>query len=454
MSITITLKNINQYRVREFPTISRLKWEILDTPDNRILHRFPNLKALDCSSTLLSSLEGITGCHQITELCIDNNQLKTLKGIENFPNLEILDCNMNSITSLDGLEHTPRMGELMCSANRITSLAGLEQYTLLKKLDCSSNRIKSLTGLRCCLLLEKLVCNINSITVFDGLDDLSQLRHLDCSHNQITSLEGLVNCPSLRELLCNYNRLASLAGIEACTQLSRLSCTDNRITDLRPLVYLRHLMRLHYHGNPIDIQTIQTQRMLEQMQRQPSYVSASIYNNRQNVHDIHIQKTVCDSVRNLLCDAKPNLHLDCLITNSGLPERAVRLLLEYCRGNAIHSVYLLTYRELLMYVWARIEKSDHRCELLKILAEQVLDSKGMCFTGRFNRLVSVLVGFYPDIVIEISDSSRIGAIILAVKERLESYHPTAHREIAHRELLGAGYTEVEIEPWLKAIDEA
>ena len=66
----------------------------------------------------------------------------------------------------------------------------------------------------------------------------------------------------------------------------------------------------------------------------------------------------------------------------------------------------------------------------------------------------VLVGFYPDIVIEIADSARIGSIILAIKDRLgDRYDALEHRDVAEDTLIEAGYTEIEIRSWLGAITE-
>jgi hypothetical protein len=75
------------------------------------------------------------------------------------------------------------------------------------------------------------------------------------------------------------------------------------------------------------------------------------------------------------------------------------------------------------------------------------------FTGRFNRTLSVLVGFYEDIKINISDKARIGAIIIACKDRIRPYDPTNHKKIVEQELMEAGYTEEEIKPWIDAIDD-
>ncbi|CAH6421001.1 Hypothetical protein MVR_LOCUS233, partial [uncultured virus] len=65
----------------------------------------------------------------------------------------------------------------------------------------------------------------------------------------------------------------------------------------------------------------------------------------------------------------------------------------------------------------------------------------------------VLVGFYDDIVISISDKARIGAIILAVRDRIGVYDAARHRVEAKSVLIGAGYSKADIEPWLEAITE-
>ncbi|CAH6420562.1 Hypothetical protein MVR_LOCUS165, partial [uncultured virus] len=192
------------------------------------------------------------------------------------------------------------------------------------------------------------------------------------------------------------------------------------------------------------------QRFLERIRPRNRKVNQSIYADGQNIHDTHIQKTVCDSVQNLLTDPKPEFTVE-MIVESGMSERSIRIILEYCDDTSVHSIHFLTYTELLGHVWARICKSEHKDELIKILEEQITDSECKCFTGRFNRTLSVLVGFYDDIAISISDNSRIGAIIIAALEQVVPYCPDEHRTLALKLLLEAGYTDEEVQPWLEAI---
>lgn len=329
----------------------------------------------------------------------------------------------------------PGVGEIIWEAGKL-DIQVLGLFPNLYELDCSRNRLKTLTGLQAC----------------------SQLRYLNCMGNRLVNLRGIENCVLLERLECGNNELTTLAGIDRCSGLKFLGCENNRLTDLSPLAYLRRLRTVNRSSNPLMPQTVQVDRLLDATR---STSRSSIYSDNQNVHDTHVQRTVCDSIKSLLSDPVP-VFTPASIIDSGLDERAVRLLLEYCEDKTVHSVHRLTYSELLGYVWARIDRSPHRSELCRILSEQVCDAECKCFTGRFNRTLSVLVGFYEDIVIEISDNSRIGAIIIAVQKQLEAraviddskpYSPVEHKRMARTQLLAAGYTESKIDAWINAIDE-
>ena len=297
--------------------------------------------------------------------------------------------------------------------------------------------------------LQVLECNGNKITTLEPISNCHNLQKLYCCCNRITTLEPLSNCHNLQELGCHHNQITTLKPISNCRNLQVLRCGHNQITTLEPLIYLRRLRYLNYSLNPLEIQTVQIERLLNRINANHN---SSIYNDNQNVHDVTIQRTACDSLQALLRDPKPMFSIENII-NSNLSKTTIESLVEYCQDNSIHSIHLITYQELLGYVWQRITNSVYQSELLKILEEQIIDSECKCFTGRFNRTLSVLVGFFDDIKINISDKSRIGAIILNSKEKINPYNIDKHKEIATKELISAGYTEEEIEPWIDAIDE-
>ena len=467
---TITKNNIDCFRSGVF-TSQRITWKA-GPLDADILGNFPKVMYLYCSSSGSTSLEGLRGCPLLKVLECNHNELTTIDGTQYCPQLERFDCMFNAITTLKGLECCPQLRDLECGCNKITSLIEIRACTKLRNLGCCANRIQSLDGIQgCrllktlsiyknllvslegiegCVLLRSLCCYGNKIVSLQSLRTCTQLKELSCSNNELTSLEGIERCTVLGRLTCQQNQITSLAGMENCLQLNIIDCSNNCIQSLDQLIYLRHLQCILYAGNPIEVCAIQIQRCLERANN--NSMGSSVYNDSQSAHNVHVQKTVCESVQRLVRDPEPDFTVE-MIIESGMDERAIRLLLEYCDDESVHSVHLLSFKELLSYVWARICRSEHRTELIRILGEQILDAECKCFTGRFNRTVSVLVGFYPDIVIEISDSSRIGTIIIKARDQTVPYHLKKHRDLAHKLLLEAGYGDEEIRPWLEAISE-
>lgn len=438
------------------------------------LEACPNLRKLMVRHTLLSSLAGIRYCSKLEHLDCDYSSLENLEGIETLHSLLVLHCQTNYLSSIAPVSTCVSLQELDCSANRITALNGIGSCISLQKLNCSRNKITVLNGISSCISLLKLRCNRNSLqtlqcertcpsletirckrnrlVVLTDLESYPRLRKLDCSYNELTTLGGIGTCTELTKLDCEWNGLISLTGIEQCRLLRKLECGYNRIESLEPLVNLVNLQQLETDENELEVPSARVVRMLERLAGVYRGNERTIYNNSQNVHDTTVQLSICTSVRNLLTDLESAFSLE-LIRESDLDAKTKRLLLEFCADKTTHSTLLITYQQLLAHVWLRINTSKHRSELLAILAELVLEAEDKCWTGRFNRLVSVLVGFYDDIEIAISDRSRIGAIVLAIKGRMRIYDPQEHRLIAEKELTEAGYAGEEIEPWLEAIHE-
>ena len=447
--IAIIAKNIHNYRSGPYPC-KRIVWKA-GALDAGILQNFPNLEYLYCGFDHLKSLDGLEGCPQLIELDCGYNELTTLDGLVHTPLLRRLICGRNKLLSLKGIECCPLLRHLECISCGLTSLEGIETCPELIYIDCGVNKLQTLTGIGSCIKLRCLICCFNNISTLDNIPAGSVMEELIAYGNHLTVLTGIERCTQLRNLDCNDNRLHTLRGLEACKQLGVLKCSNNRIRSLETIVYLPHLQDITYKSNPLDVQSIQVQRRLGMIRKVNA--NKSVYNDSQSVHNINVQKCICDSVQRLLKDPEPVFNVE-IIIESGMDERAVRLLLEYCDDKSIHSAHLLSFKELLGYVWTRICKSEHKTELIRILGEQMCDSECKCFTGRINRLVSVLAGFDPDVVIEIADSSRIGAIIIAAREQTVPYNTEAHQELAHKLLIEAGYTEVEIQLWLDAITDA
>lgn len=448
MHITISPNNIKKYRLCPHFDVTEVTWEgfLLEA---QVLANLPNMITLAYMFNDLKTLEILSNCPQLEELHVRSSGLGTLRGIENCPKLRKLLCGDNTIASLQELRDCSELEALECERNGLASLEGLDGCLKLQVLECEGNRLASLKGLEGCGRLRRLDCDRNVLTSLEGIRSCASLQQLYFSYNHVETLEGIEGLRNLRTLMCSYNDLTSLDGIKGCTQLQNLIFRSNGIKSLEPITCLMNLRAVGSSNNPLDIQSTRVQRRLARIFGGSTRASASIYNNSQNVHDVHVQKTVCESVKNLLTDPEPKFTIDSVLVNLGTC--VAKLVRSFCSDQSVHSVFMLTYSELLSYVWARIDRSEYRAELIKILSEQITDSEGKCFTGRFNRTLSVLVGFYPDIAITISDNSRIGAIIIAARATLEAYDPSVHRVLAHQLLTDAGYDAETIDPWLNEI---
>lgn len=157
--------------------------------------------------------------------------------------------------------------------------------------------------------------------------------------------------------------------------------------------------------------------------------TTTVYSNTQNVHSHSVQNGVSSSVARILDETKSmidNPHLVKKVLaifeqkrpNNTLLNKirnffslkflvAVPPIQEWCDQTDIHSIHGITFRELLLRVWYIIEKHEHRETLHAILRDELKASWGVCFTGRFSRIVNVLNGFMEGVEVGISPSEQM-----------------------------------------------
>ena len=345
----------------------------------------------------------------------------------------ITDNNINDFNSLDPLKILILK---VCAPNNIQLiLDNLYKFTNLRELRLTANKITEIKGLEHLINLQSLVLSHNDITEIKGLEHLINLRKLDLSFNNITEIKGLEHLVRLKILLLRNNKITKLP-LNLCN--------------------LRNINNFYfcYNNNPIEQIPLPVQRWLDRLNRRITQ-NNMVYNDSQNVHSHHIQNSFRNSLENLLRD-KIDIDLEAIkeniVENNILTEQTKREILNYCDDVTEHSTYLITYCDLLVYVWNRINKSAHKEEILKILNQEISDGLCMCFTGRLTRLINVLVGFYSDIELQISDSEQITNIIINLKNKITNDHEL--KESVKKELLDRNYNEIVINEWLNHIDNA
>lgn len=112
----------------ELPSIDLSECTELETvwlPGNKFttvdLTGLTKLKEVSLERNILFEIKGLSGCTEITELDVAENQLTTLS-LEGLARLEKLDCRENGLTALD-LTPSPALKEIYCYKNAINGQA-------------------------------------------------------------------------------------------------------------------------------------------------------------------------------------------------------------------------------------------------------------------------------------------------------------------------------------------
>jgi Leucine-rich repeat (LRR) protein len=373
-------------------------------------------------------------------VCVNDEYIfKTMKEI-NIPNEQITKIVFNMINVLPA------------TIGNLTTLTHLElSYNELTKLPVS-------------------ICNLNNLTILDlrfntltelpeTIGNLTNLTCLDLSINKLTKFpETIDNLTNLTHLDLSINELSELPDIIGnLTNLTHLDISYNRLTELPlSIINLRRLTEFVYSDNEFDVFPPQIQRFINTIDNNISNIQ--VYNDGQNVHNQAIQLSLKHSLEKLTTQ-KFNINKETIqeeIANDDTLTRETKQLVNsFCNNTEIHSLLLLSFQDVLEYVWETIKlfDKDNQKEIKRIMNQEMSDSAGMCFTGRVSRLINCLNGFSDLVSIEISDNEQINNIILLTKQRLgDDYTPDKHKELVENELRERGYSVELITEWLGFIE--
>ena len=171
-----------------------------------------------------------------------------------------------------------------------------------------------------------------------------------------------------------------------------------------------------------------------------------------------VQKSINKSIQYILTQ-KPifnkNSINEFIIRCPNISNKLKEILLEYSNNADVHSIYNITFEELLISVISLIEHPNNKCkeEIYKVLEQEMSDSICKCFTGRMSRLVNCLNGFDNNISVTISSNEQLSTIVLLIKEKLGlAYTVEEHKRLLELEMKDREYTEEVIQEWLTYLD--
>ena len=86
-------------------------------------------------------------------------------------------------------------------------------------------------------------------------------------------------------------------------------------------------------------------------------------------------------------------------------------------------------------MWNRIRSNENKNELVKILDSEIEAGNGLCFTGKINRLINTLNGFYDDIKVNISDKEQINNWMIILKNKYNNLIENELKEKVKNDLI-------------------
>lgn len=449
--------------------------QVLDLSNNKLTILpyllMPNLQYLNISFNQITELRNVIYLPNLIELNMSNNKIKFLPKFK-LPKLEKLDCSYNEIKYFFDLIfisliefiftenkielfppneniELPELKILCCNRNKIKEIFNIS-LPQLQYLDCSQNKICGIDLVA--PNLRVLNCSENKIRYLPDFTHFTMIEQFNCYNNKISYIPNNITLRNLKMFICNKNRITEIPNNLNFPNIKFFDCSMNKITHL-PLCIMnwRNIESIYYINNPIQLSP-QIARFIKRVNER-TYLRLHIYSDNQNIHNSNIQSSVATSINNIttrtdLPNFDSNKLIQFLLQNQSV--NCKDLLIQYCNDKTEHSTLLLTFSEVLWYVIQTIEHdfdTQTKKEIYYIMNQEMIDSDGMCFTGKMSRIINCLNGFSNLVNIQIKDSEQISNIILLVKDTFADYEYSVEKHMIEvkKELIERGYTEQECE---------
>jgi Leucine-rich repeat (LRR) protein len=208
-----------------------------------------NSKELDLSNRDLDRVPGcISKFKEIERLELNENNIKTIDGLDDLEKLKELSLRSNNVNRIDGLWNLEKLEILTLTDNEIEKIEGLDSLDDLKELHLTKNDIKSIGGLDNLKSLKKLMLPSNEIDKMEGIDKLVNLEELNLALNHIKKIEKIDKFVNLKKLYLNFNEITTLG--DSIFDLARsIRAKRKKSKDGRPFQKL--IINLLLAGNDI-----------------------------------------------------------------------------------------------------------------------------------------------------------------------------------------------------------
>lgn len=257
-----------------FAQDNRQWWNSLPTAWKKIFQQM-ELKGRNVDPTDEQLQEMVTAKHID---CNGNKEIENLKPLARLTLIETIDCSNTNITSLDGIEGLSNLTDLDCSNNdNINSLIPVTTLMNLTTLNCGNTMVKSLAPLRNHTKLRKLdvhFCTVNNLGLIgelknlielnvsqnqslfslNGVEKLTSLVQLDCSETNVNDLTPLTNMKALETINLAYTKVPTLRPLQNVRTLKEVDCSDTKITAASLDYFYSHLRLQFLRARNLNIE--------------------------------------------------------------------------------------------------------------------------------------------------------------------------------------------------------
>lgn len=315
-------------------------------------------------------------------------------------NLQILNCEDNLLTELPELPKSLRM--LYARKNRIDKFPDVEHCLELENIDLYDNHIYDISVL--------VPINVHAIDI--SFNKLRKIEYNKLENNNIkitASFNFLTEVPPKifrTNMIYDHNEIKETRARVLDVPMEGPNIpTRTQIASL-PKVEIGKIV----YSNP---QSVHTSSVQNDVNKSLMYILN--YNSRNRIGNI--DKTFIDKIKRVCMDnMRKNNFFYRLIPRKWLEEKIIPVE-AWCKDSTIHSSHGVTYKTLLMRVWEIIQDHEHREELERVLCEELNDSRGLCFTGRFTRTINCLSGFIEEVRVGISEREQMQNQIASCVEK-------------------------------------
>jgi Leucine-rich repeat (LRR) protein len=485
--------NLSSIPEEVFNLINLIELYLIDNNITIIPHKIANikeLKFLNLNNNKISIISpSFSKLKKLECLNLNNNPIKIIdfkitkllalqKLLVNNCNITTIDNSIGNLINLVGLD---------LANNPFIKSLPLEISKLQKIIEINLDNIGLIEipyNLFTLTAIEKIKLGNNPFTIIpDSIGNMINLKFLEIYNTNVDYLpEPMGNMKKMEELFIHFNKIKNIPqSFKNLKNLTHLILNDNNITNLSPIfenltklqnlnisnnniqvfptniINAKGLLILNYENNPIFTIQPQVKRFIDNIVNGRNFIRDS-----QNIHNSNVQKNLIKSIefltsQKLLID---NLKISHQIINDLILTEDCKYMIEKEFSNIeVHYLLQINFKEIFSYVWTYIHETDFskemQNEIKKIINQELLESKELCFIGKITRLVGSLNGFSNIIKITISDSEYISNTISNIKNilnRTNEYTIEKHRQLVTEDLQQYGINDDTITTWIEFIE--